>query len=336
MKISNETKIGALGILVIAVFIFGFNFLKGHQLFSKKLTLYAKYQNIQGLTASNPVLIKGMQVGIVSEITNDKDMKELIVVFSINKDIRIPSNSTAIINPNPLTLTKVEINLGDANTYLKNNDTIATIPSGAYLESVINKVDPVILAVKGAINSLDSLIIRVSNVIDANNKNNISDAIVNLNKITESVLNSTAALERIINDKDGSLSSSLKNVQTFTQSLADNNDKINNVLTNLDKTSNNLAQIDLQKTIGALDASIQTLKTTLSKLNSKEGSAGLFINDNALYNNLTATSNKLNILLDDVRMHPKRYVSVSVFGKKDKTGPLMAPLEDSIPPKTNP
>jgi len=336
VKITKETKIGALGILVIGVFLFGFNFLKGNQPFSKKLVLYAKYQNIQGLTSSNPVFIKGLKVGIVQEITNDKDMKELIVVFSINKDINIPSNSIAVINPNPLTITKVEINLGDATTYLKNNDTITTTPSGAYLEAVINKVDPVILAVNGAINSLDSLIIRVSNVIDANNKNNISDAIVNLNKITASVLNSTSALEKIINDKDGSLSSSLKNVNAFTQTLADNNDKINNVLTNLDKTSNNLSQIDLQKTIGALDASINTLKTTLAKLNSKEGSAGMFINDNALYNNLTATSNKLNILLDDVRLHPKRYVSVSVFGKKDKTGPLMAPLEDSIAPKSNP
>ena len=72
------------------------------------------------------------------------------------------------------------------------------------------------------------------------------------------------------------------------------------------------------------------LNTTLAKINSNEGTMGLLMNDKKLYSNLNASANSLNILLQDFRLHPKRYVNVSVFGKKDKSDPLMKPLEDSL------
>jgi phospholipid/cholesterol/gamma-HCH transport system substrate-binding protein len=332
VKVSNEKKIGLLGILAITLFVLGFNFLKGRNLFSHKTTLYAKYSNIQGLTPSNPVMINGMQVGSVKEITNDKDMKELIVVFTIEKEINIPKNSFASINANPLSVTKVEINLGNTNSYLKNNDTIMTKAAGGFLDNVFEKVDPVVNSVNNALGSLDSLMANVSAVIEINNRKNISEIMLNLNKITASVLKSSTALEVLLNDQNGPLASTLKHTSDFTENLASNNKRIDSLLKNLNKTSTQLSNLNLQKTLTTLDSTINGLKQTVSKINEGDGSIGKLLNDGTLYKNLTATSNKINILLDDVRLHPKRYVSISVFGKKEKEKPLEQPLPDGVSP----
>ena len=90
------------------------------------------------------------------------------------------------------------------------------------------------------------------------------------------------------------------------------------------------ARLDVEKTLTTLNGTINDLKATIAKVNSDKGTLGLLLNDTRLYSNLTATSNKLNLLLDDVRVHPKRYISISVFGKKDKSGPLTEPLPDTL------
>ena len=322
MKLSNETKVGVLGVIVITLLILGFNFLKGKKLFSNSMTIYAKYTNIQGLTASNPVMINGLQVGTVSDISNDKNMKEILVVISIHKDINIPSNSIASISPNPLTITKIEIKLGDNNTYLKNGDTILTTPSDGFIEGMINsKVDPILNSVNKAIHSIDSLLNNVNSLFDNNNKKNISTSLENLN-------NATASLQMLL-DKKGPLTNTLTNAEKFTSNLNANNKKIDSILNSLNKTATNLSELDLEKTLTSLQLTINSLKQTVEKLNSKEGSVGLLLNDPSLYKNLNATANKINVLLDDIRVHPKRYVSVSMFGKKEKEAPLQSPLPDT-------
>jgi phospholipid/cholesterol/gamma-HCH transport system substrate-binding protein len=123
----------------------------------------------------------------------------------------------------------------------------------------------------------------------------------------------------------------LDNVSSFTGGLKDNNEKINHVMSNLDATTTTLSKLDLEKTLDSLDITINTLKRVVTKIDSDTtGTLGKLINNDHLYNNLTSTSNKLNLLLDDVRVHPKRYISISVFGKKDKQAPLMVPLADTV------
>lgn len=330
MKISNEAKVGAIAIVVIVLFILGFNFLKGNKMFSNKMTLYAKYTNIQGLASSNPVVINGMQVGIVKEIINDKNMKEMTVSISIDKEINIPNNSIALIVPNPLAVTKIDIKLGDGKGYLKNNDTIITEANQGLLEDVMKRVDPVLFEVKDAVSTLDSLMQNVNSIIDPRAKNNLGNTINNLEEISKSLLTSSLALQQLLDRQSGSLSKTLDNVNSFTGNLANNNEKINSVLNNLDKTSSKLSQIDLQKLLSNIDRTVEDLKLTIEKLNSKEGSMGLLINDASLYKNLSSTSNKVNLLLDDIRVHPKRYINISLIGGKNKEQPLMAPLADTV------
>ncbi|MGB5007622.1 MAG: MlaD family protein, partial [Ferruginibacter sp.] len=144
MKISNETKIGALTAIAIVLLILGFNFLKGKTFFGKSHNLFAKYTNVQGLAASNPVMINGLQVGTVYSITTDKNMKEILVNMNMTKDVNIPVNSIAIIKPSLLGITSVEITLGDAKQYIPKNDTIATEASSGIFTDVLSKVDPIL------------------------------------------------------------------------------------------------------------------------------------------------------------------------------------------------
>ncbi len=331
MKISNEFKVGLLGIIVIILLILGFNFLKGNKLFSKSMTLYAKYQNVQGLATSNPVFINGLQVGNIYAITNSKDMKQMLVTISIQKEIYIPTNSIAFINPNPLSVTKIEIQLGNATTYLKSKDTIQTIERDGFLENMINsKVDPLLSTIKSTVGTADSILLNFNQVLDAENKKNIAAALQNLNKITSSVNATTASLEIMLNSTNGPLSKTLNNAASITDNIAANNQKLNNVFTNLDITSEKLAKLNVQQSLSLLDSTINNLKAVIAKLNSKESSLGLLFNDPTLYKNLTSTSNKINVLLDDIRVHPSRYVSISIFGKKEKQTPLNIALPDTI------
>lgn len=330
MKISNELKVGFVAVITIAVLILGFNFLKGKTYFNKSTRLFGVYGNVQKLAPSNPIIINGLQVGTVFKITTDKDMRRILVDLNITRDINIPKNSIAVIKPDLLATPSIEIKLGDAQTYLKNNDTIYTEASSGIFNDVLKKIDPVMYEVTKAVSSIDSILGKINNVIDPNAKNNIGSTLENLNKITASLLTSSASLNQLLNSQTGALAKTLNNTSAITSNLAASNDKITGVLDNLDKTTTNLAKLDFEKTLNALDATVNNLRTLTTKLDSSNGTAGLLLNDPTLYKNLASTANKLNLLIDDIRINPKRYVSISVFGKKQKGAPLTAPTVDTF------
>ncbi len=330
MKISNETKVGAISIVSLTLLILGFNFLKGKKLWSDDTLITARYGNVQGLQNSNPVMINGMQVGSVFKINTDKNMRNILVDMNITKDINIPSNSVAVIKTNPLGGPSIEIILGSAANYLKNKDSIITEASAGLLADMLGKVDPVLNGVKKAVGSADSLLNNFNSVLNPASKNDIAATIANLNKVTASMLNSAAALNSFLNSQTGTISKSLNNVSGITSNFADNNDKINSMMSNFDKTSNNVANLNLKKTLDTLDVAINNLKTVIASFNNTDGTLGKLLNDPTLYKNLASTGNKLNLLLDDVRLHPKRYINVSLFGKKKTGEVLLTPLPDTI------
>jgi phospholipid/cholesterol/gamma-HCH transport system substrate-binding protein len=330
MKISNETKIGVLTVIAVTIMILGFNFLKGKTLFGSSHTLFAKYTNVQGLAPSNPVMINGLQVGTVYSINTDKNMKVILVNMTLTKDVNIPVNSFATIKNNPLGTTNIEIKLGDATQYLPKNDTIPTEMSAGILDAAIQEMRPVLGQVKNAVKSLDSVLRTITSVVDPTAKNNIRAILENLNKTTAGLTESSASLQILLNTQTGALAKSLNNVNAFTANLANNNDKLTSVMSNLDKTTTNLSNLDLQKTLTTLDATVNDLKASIGKLNTTTGTAGMLLNDPKLYTNLTSTANKLNVLIDDIKTNPKRYISFSVFGKKSKGSALAVPLPDTL------
>lgn len=331
MTVSNETKVGALTAVAITLLILSFNFLKGKTLLKTGNYLYAKYTDTKGVKISNPVYVNGFQVGAVADIENaDPTLKSLIVAIKLTDAYDIPANSVAVINENPLGTPSIEIKLGNSQSFLQQGDTLQTAESKGLLSGVMDKLGPVTEQLEKTIETLDVVLKNINSVFDPQTKNNLQAVIANVNKTTESLVISSASLQQMLNQQTGAIAQSMNNVNKFTKNLSDNNEKVSQTLTNVTKTSENFAKADLTGSVDQLKAAIGNLNKLVEKVNSTDGSLGKLINDKTLYNNLNNTIKSANILVDDLRVHPKRYVNISVFGKKDKTGPLMAPLADSV------
>jgi phospholipid/cholesterol/gamma-HCH transport system substrate-binding protein len=328
MKLNNETKIGIMAIAGILLLFFGFNYLKGKRIFKKEKHIYAVYSDVLGLSASNPVIINGLQVGRVESLDGGKDMRRIVVTINLTKEVNIPSNSLGVINPNLLGSPSLEIQLGNTDIYLKNGDTLQTTMSSGAFDEALKIINPVLYEVKSAVTSLDSVLHSITGVFDTQTRNNIKQMMSNLNTVTASLELSSASLQQMLNTPGGSISGTLNNLDSITANLKANNSKVAGILQNTEIASAKFAALDLQKTLDSLNAVISNFRTAAAKINSKEGSLGLLINDKQLYQNLESTTNKINILLDDIRVHPRRYVNFSVFGRKDRGNYITTPLID--------
>ncbi|MBC7830074.1 MAG: MCE family protein [Chitinophagaceae bacterium] len=323
MKISNETKVGALTAIAIVVLILGFNFLKGKNLTERDHKLFATFPSVRGLAVSNAVYINGLQVGKVSEMhEKDKNLSGIIITISLTKDINIPKNSVVTITSELLSSTALDIVLGDSRDYTKDGDTLATKENISVMGELTKSINPAINNANKTLIELQMLIQKLSAIVDPRTQTNIQGIVGSLNATAQS-------LDRLLNEKNGVLSRSLNNVESITGNLAKNNDKINNTLTNLDKASSNFANLKLEQAVESLKNTMAKLDNAVSKIDSKEGTLGLLLNDSKLYDQLLMTNRSLTTLLDDLRVNPKRYVNISVFARKDKKGPLPGPLYDS-------
>ena len=338
MKITNETKVGALTTLGITLLILGFSFLKGKNLFKTGNFIYAKVKQSKGIMVSNPVYINGLQIGSVYELEEtSKSVDAIVITIKLSKELNIPVNSIATIKDNPLGTPSMDINMGNSTAYLGNKDTILTLDNPGMLAGITTKLTPVVDQLKMTLNTLDSVLRNVNGIFDPSTKNNMQSVVGNINRMTASLSVTTASLEKLMNEQSGAVYKSMSDVNTFTKNLAGNNEKINTTLTNLQTTTDHLAKADVDGTINELKKTIETLHSSVQKIDSKEGSLGRLLNDNQLYDNLANTTRSLNVLMDDIRVNPKRYVSISIFGGKSKgqylTSPL--PVKDTTSPVIN-
>ncbi|HSC55309.1 MAG TPA: MlaD family protein [Phnomibacter sp.] len=331
-KVSNETKVGALTAITITLFILGFNFLKGKNPLKEAKFLYAKFESSEGLVPSNPVVIKGLTVGkVYATAPADEQMSAVLVTIKLTESISIPSNSIAQIRSNPLGTPSIEISRGDATTYLQPGDTIISHSTPGFFGSIFDKLGPTQKAMDKLLTSLDSVAAKLSKTLSPSTQANMQEVVANLANASGELTKTLASVNAMLDQQSGTIAKTAHNLEDLSTTLASNKDKITAIADNLNTTSKNFSQLDLQKTLDELHTTMQSLQTTLAKLNSTEGTAGAIINDKQLYNNMNSTINSLNLVLQDLRLHPKRYVNVSVFGKKDKSEPLMKPLiEDSV------
>ena len=326
MKISNETKIGALTIIAIVMLFLGFNFLKGKSLFKSGFYLYAKFPQSNGLVSSNVVTINGFQAGTVSRITASKDLKEISVEVKLNEAYEIPKNSTANISSNPLGSSSLEITLGDAKEHMQSNDTLVTVLTPGLLGQVGSQIKPLAETAKSTLQHIDTVMQNINQVLDSSAKSDLQAMVANLSVVTSNLTQTTALLNKALDLQNGAFAGSIKNLNSFTENLAANNGKFDSIMGNLSTATGNFAKLDLETTLKSLNGSMAQLSAIMQKANSTDGSLGALLNDKELYNNFNRTAKSLQTLLDDLRVHPKRYVNISVFGKKDKGGYLEAPL----------
>jgi phospholipid/cholesterol/gamma-HCH transport system substrate-binding protein len=216
----------------------------------------------------------------------------------------------------------VNIVRGVSKSFVSGGDTIRTMKSAGMLDDLKGTLAPAMSKVDGTLQSLDSLVEQAGSLLDPGTKRNLQATIANLSEASSS-------LNTLLDPKKGALASTLVNVNSFTGNLKNNNDSINRIIANASALSDRLARLELEETVARLQKTLDNLNRTLAKIEKGDGTLGLLVNDPKLYNNLNSTSNSLNVLLQDLRLHPKRYINVSVFGKKDKDQPLMQPLSDT-------
>lgn len=322
MKISNETKVGALTVISIALLVLGFNYLKGKDLIDTSRKLYTIFRKVDGLGSSNAVMIKGLQVGTVYKLQeSNKNLDSIVVTINLTKDINIPTNSIATISRDLLGSASLNITLGNSTVMVKNGDTLNSQLTPGMLDDVKSSLNPAISSLSGTLTSLDSLIEIVGTYFDPNTKYNFQKIIGNLTA-------STASLQTLLDTQSGALAKSIGHLEVITGNFANNNDHINKTMENLETATSKLANSKIEETLASLQSTANSLSEVMRKVNSKEGTLGLLLSDKTLYQNLNSTTYKVNILLDDLRSHPKRYVNVSVFGRKYSAPPLTAPLID--------
>ena len=324
MKVSNETKIGALTAIAITLLILGFNFLKGKNLIEKKATIYIAFEKVNGLNMADMIKINGLKVGGVEDMQEtDADLSGIIVAFHLTRAINIPNDSYAQVITNPLGSSFIELVMGKSTTFVKDGDTLKSMQTKGLVQDLQDKLEPTIENLNKTLASLDETVKRVGNVFDEEAKQNIGNTLKELALATDQI-NSMLAPGK------GSIAKSVDNIAGISGNLKNNNDSITMIIGNLTKVSRDISKAEIGNTIQQLETASVNLNQILNGIKEGKGSLGMLTKDEALYKNLTSTSNSLNILLQDLRLHPKRYVQVSVFGKKDKTSPLMQALPDSM------
>lgn len=316
MKISKEIKTAILVIASILLFIWGYSFLKGRDLFTNYKTLYVQYDNIEGLGNSALVTINGLQIGKIAGIKIDNNIGKLTVEMQINADFPISKSSIAeIYSPSPIGGKQIAIlpNLAD-KTETVSGDFLKAGSKAGLLDALSGQIAPIKDKIEILLDNANVMLKNVNQVLDEKTKANLKESIENLN--------STLA----------EFSAASKNVNSL---LVDNKERINGTMTNLNKTSANfskisdsLAQIKIGKTVKNLEKTLAKVDLIMADLQNGKGTMGKLLKDEALYNNFSKTTKELELLLQDVRLNPTRYINVSLFGKKNK--PYVAPVQDSI------
>lgn len=320
MKISNETKVGALTAIAIVILILGFNFLKGRNLTERNDLIYTVFPDIKGLQVSNPVYIKGLQVGKIAEMhEKDNNLSGIVVSITLNKNINIPDNSVALINSDLLGGTSMEIIMGASKEYITNGDTLTSTDKLGIMTEITKSLNPAISNVNKTLESLDQLIKQLSAVLDPNTRGNLQSVIANL-------ASTSHQLDRLLAAQSAAVGKTVNNVEAITGTFARNSGKIDSTLGNLQRTSASLANANIDQALQSVTRTMNKLEQTVNTINSKQGSIGMLLNDRQLYDEIRMTNRSLTTLLDDLRVNPKRYVNISVFGKKQKTGPILQPI----------
>ncbi|MVZ64110.1 MlaD family protein [Sphingobacterium humi] len=313
MKISNETKVGALTSIAIAILFIGYSFLKGNNVFSSENTFYTEYDNVDGLAVSKPVLVSGFQIGRVSKLTLQPNGK-IRTEFKINNDYDIPSNTVArIVSADLLGSKAIVFELGNSTTMARSGDPLLSDVQANLME----KVEPLQKKIENLVEKLDSVLSGVNSVLDdgfqrdfKSSVHSISVSLKNLEKITSDV-------DGLMGSEKNRLANIMANLESITNNFKNNNEKINKILANLDNLSDDLSKTEIKATVDNANQAMMDVRAITDKINKGEGSIGLLIHDEKLYHNLNNASQNLDELMKDLKTNPGKYLKISIFGKKD-------------------
>ncbi len=306
MKITPEIKTAIMMIAVIGLFIFGFSYLKSNDVFSKDRTFYAVYNDVEGMAVGTPVTINGFQVGSVKNISFLNSTGKLVIKFRVENKFQFSASSTAKIYEAGLIGGKaIAIVPSSKNIPLaKSGDTLQAAISPGLTELVNNKLSPLQDKIEAMIVNADTALQNINSILDEPTRNNLKSSVEGFSNSMQELDKLGKSLNAIVSGKDGQLTNTMSELNTASKNLA--------------TITSDITDADIGATLKDLQTVTSSLSNILNNIEQGKGSAGKLLNDDALYNNLSEASKALNLLLEDMREHPKRYVHFSIFGKKQQ------------------
>ncbi len=315
MKKRYPFYVGLSFLGAMLLFFWGFNFLKGKDVFSPGRVYYAEYNEVSGLIKANPVIISGMRVGQVTNLVFHPDGSgRIVVTFSIDNDFPIPDNSVArIISSDLLGSKAIEIRLGNSPLMAKSRDTLASSVEASLMDEVNAQVAPLKMRAESLLSSIDSLVIVVQTVFSDDARDNITKSLNSISSTFRNIETASAVLDDAIYEERIRIGNILMNVEEITASLEKSKHDYMNLMQNLSTFSDSLMVVDLPGTVQKANESVMQINALLEKINSGEGSLGMLLHNDTLYIELERTAEEMNKLLEDIRLNPKRYVRFSLF-----------------------
>lgn len=300
MKDKTKSILVALSFIVAMIlFVWGFNFLKGKSILKNQLTLYAVYDNSKGLLPGDLVTINGMQVGTVSSLKfHPRQDGSVIVTFTINNDLEMPSNTKAKLSSSLMGSVSIELILGDSRQLLQSGDTLVSQSDTGTMEMISETILPIKNNLETLLVSLNDLTNNLNDLINNELKYDLNRGVDNFANSMENIKVVSADLQQLVDSEDGKLVQVVNNLEVITEDFA--------------VVSDSLKRIDYNRMILSLENCIAEFNALLEGINNGEGSAGLLVKDDSLYINVNETVATLQSLLDEIKANPKK-LKLSIF-----------------------
>ncbi|MBN2638098.1 MAG: MCE family protein [Bacteroidales bacterium] len=315
MKKSTVLYIGVTFVLAVFVFIWGYNFLKGRDLFKKQYVFYVRYHNVSGLMDANPVTLNGMQIGQVKNIQFTPDYSgDIMVELILNKYFPIPKDTKAkITNASILGGQSVELVLGKDKTLAVTNDTLQGEVQVTLTEQVNSALAPMKAKAEQILTNADSLISALNDALGKKGNNSLKNSLNDLQGTFHNLNKATANLDNLVQTNSQKINRILTNLDTLSLTLKDNHGQIQQIIQNTSKVTQSLADAHLAEVINNTNKAVDQIQQMLTEINDGKGTVGSLMTNDSIYREVNNSLVQLKKLLKDIRENPKRYVKFSVF-----------------------
>lgn len=319
MKLKREYSIALLVLLGVGLMIFGINFLQGMDIFKKRNVYHAVYSNSRGIVEANALQYNGLKIGQVVQVALLPDGSGRIVLsYQIDeRSINIPKDSKITLGGD-LFGKWAELKIGTSPVTAVVGDTLFGDAELSLTESFSASIDPLKQKAEGMLASVDSVLSSLQLVLNDSARGDIDASFSSIRGTLETLNQSARRIDGMIADERATIHTMLGNIREITGNLVQYNAEVARILTNLDSVTTTLASGEVKSMLADLSASSAQLKSLMAKIEAGEGTLGNLVNNDSLYNNLQSASYELDLLMEDFRLNPNRYVQLSLFGKKDK------------------
>jgi phospholipid/cholesterol/gamma-HCH transport system substrate-binding protein len=318
MTLSKEVKTGMIVVVGIVLLVWGLNFLKGKDFFTSDKVLFAVYEQVEGLSPSNPVMLNGMKIGQIRDMNLLGDTSgQIIVSMHVTDKVKIPKNSTAeIFSVDILGSKGIRIVLGNEPGEIEDGDTLSSGLQKSLSEEVNAQVAPLKAKAESLLSSMDSVLLVIREVFNDRTKNNLKRSFESISHSLTSIEHITGNLDTVLAG-EGRLKKIFENLESISSNLKDNNEKITTIINNFSAISDTIARSNFSQTLENTRKTLEQTAGVMEKVNKGEGTLGQLVHNDSLYNNLNLTAQDLDLLLKDLRENPGKFVKVSLisFGK---------------------